>query len=122
MTSLYLESNLDGSFEECAREALVTGNVEDLLIMCVSADRPVDVEGMCMMVTHAGEQLRLYLETMETWITNDPTPQQVLRMQQEQDIILVDDNNNSNNPPPEWLIPDRYKVHPDTILRLKVSI
>jgi hypothetical protein len=117
-----LESNLDGSFEECAREALVTGNVQDLLVLCVSADRPIDVEGMCMMVTHAGEQLRLYLETMETWITSDPTPQQALRMQQERSFRLVHDEETSeDNTPPEWLIPDRYKVHPDTILRLKVN-
>lgn len=125
---MYLESNLDGSFEECAREALVTGNVEDLLIMCVAADRPVDVDHMCMMVTHAGEQLRQYLETMDTWITTEPTPQQELRMQQHEQYRLAENaqdanvsSSSSSNDPPEWLIPDRYKVQPDTILRLKVS-
>lgn len=127
VTSLYLESNLDGSFEECAREALVTGNVEDLLIMCVAADRPVDVDHMCMIVTHAGEQLRQYLETMDTWITTEPTPQQELRMQQHEQYRLAENaqdanvSSSSSNDPPEWLIPDRYKVQPDTILRLKVS-
>lgn len=122
MTSLYLESNLDGSFEECVREALVTGNVEDLLIMCVAADRIVDVEGMCMMVTHAGEQLRHYLDTMDTWMTTDPTPQQELRMRRDNEIRNqpIIDNNDSSSPPPEWLIPDRYKVEKSTILRLKV--
>ncbi|CEP17322.1 hypothetical protein [Parasitella parasitica] len=124
ITSLYLESSLDGSFEECVREALVTGNVEDLLIMCVAADRPVDVDHMCMMVTHAGEQLRHYLETMDTWITTEPTPQQELRMQQNEQHQLIQNAQDSDaqlsSQPPEWLIPDRYKVHPDTILRLKV--
>lgn len=119
MTSLYLESNLDGSFEECVREALVTGNVEDLLIMCVAADRPVDVEGMCMMVTHAGEQLRHYLDTMDTWMTTDPTPQQELRMRRDNEIRSTQEDSN-NSPPPEWLIPDRYKVEKSTVLRLKV--
>lgn len=121
-----MESNLDGSFEECAREALVTGNVEDLLIMCVAADRPVDVDRMCMMVTHAGEQLRHYLETMDTWVTTDPTPQQELRMQQHEQHQFVENSQVENVlpsiDPPEWLIPDRYKVQPDAILRLRVSI
>lgn len=127
-----MESNLDGSFEECAREALVTGNVEDLLIMCVAADRPVDVDRMCMMVTHAGEQLRQYLETMDTWVTTEPTPQQELRMQQNHQLLESEHHaeaslssstySPSSNDPPEWLIPDRYKVKPDTILRLRVSI
>ncbi|RCH77493.1 hypothetical protein CU098_001067, partial [Rhizopus stolonifer] len=107
VTSLYLESNLDGSFEECAREALVTGNVEDLLIMCVAADRPLDVDGMCMMVTHAGEQLRHYLETMDNWVATDPTPQQEYRIQQQQ--LFEGDTS-----PPEWLIPDRYRVEKNT--------
>ncbi|KAF1802180.1 hypothetical protein V8B55DRAFT_1477768 [Mucor lusitanicus] len=133
VTSLYLESNLDGSFEECAREALVTGNVEDLLIMCVAADRPVDVDRMCMMVTHAGEQLRHYLETMDTWVTTEPTPQQELRMQQNQQLLQNESHataavaamppssySPSSSDPPEWLIPDRYKVQPDTILRLRL--
>lgn len=132
VTSLYLESNLDGSFEECVREALVTGNVQDLLIMCVAADRPVDVEGMIMMVTHAGEQLRHYLDTMDTWMTNDPTPQQELRMRRNREhaeaAAAAAANNVTNNgdeeeqdsSPPEWLIPDRYKVEKDTVLRLKV--
>ena len=107
---MYLESNLDGTFEECAREALVTGNVEDLLIMCVAADRPVDVDRMCMMVTHAGEQLRQYLETMDTWITTEPTPQQELRMQQHERYRLAEDTQDANissssSDPPEWLIP-----------------
>jgi hypothetical protein len=126
VTSLYLESNLDGSFEECVREALVTGNVQDLLIMCVAADRPVDVEGMCMMVTHAGEQLRHYLDTMGTWMTNDPTPQQELRMRRNHEIEEQQQNNTQENTndssPPEWLIPDRYKVEKNTVLRLKVSL
>lgn len=126
---------MDGSFEECAREALVTGNVEDLLIMCVAADRPVDVDRMCMMVTHAGEQLRHYLETMDTWVTTEPTPQQELRMQQNQQLLQNESHataavaamppssySPSSSDPPEWLIPDRYKVQPDTILRLRVSI
>lgn len=117
MTSLYLESNLDGTFEECVREGLVTGNVQDLLIMCVAADRQVDVEGMCMMVTHAGEQLRHYLDTMENWMTTDPTPQQELRMRSVAANSLEDED---QRPPPEWLIPDRYKVDKDTILRLQV--
>lgn len=124
VTSLYLESNLDGSFEECVREALVTGNVEDLLMMCVAADRPIDVEGMCMMVTHAGEQLRHYLDTMDRWVTTDPTPQQELRimqLQQQQAAPVLFEGSDEIHSPPEWLIPDRYKVEPDTILRLKVS-
>ncbi|KAI8644257.1 hypothetical protein BD408DRAFT_413574 [Parasitella parasitica] len=124
VTSLYLESSLDGSFEECVREALVTGNVQDLLVMCVAADRPVDVDRMCMMVTHAGEQLRHYLETMDTWITTEPTPQQELRMQQNEEYEFVEnvrqEDSRSLNEPPGWLIPDRYKVHPDTVLRLKL--
>lgn len=90
----------------------MTGNVQDLLIMCIAADRQVDVQGMCMMVTHAGEQLRHYLDTMDNWMTTDPTPQQELRMSQ--------DTNQDQNPPPEWLIPDRYKVDKNTILRLQV--
>ncbi|KAG2195653.1 hypothetical protein INT47_002892 [Mucor saturninus] len=115
-TSLYLESNLDGTFEECVREALVTGNAQDLLILCVAAARPVDVEGMCMMVTDAGEQLRHYLDTMDHWMTTDPTPQQTFRLHQE------DDRTNSPPlPPPEWLIPDRYKVNKDAVLRLQVK-
>ncbi|CAO3619596.1 unnamed protein product [Mucor hiemalis] len=119
VTSLYLESNLDGSFEECVREALVTGNAEDLLIMCVAADRHVDVEDMCMMVTHAGEQLRHYLDTMDTWMTTDPTPQQELRMRRDNEIRAQEDLENES-PPPEWLIPDRYKVDKNTVLRLKL--
>lgn len=105
---------MDGTFEECVREALVTGNVQDLLIMCVAAARPVDVGGMCMMVTDAGEQLRHYLDTMDNWMTTDPTPQQEFRMNQDADRDI--------NPPPEWLIPDRYKVDKNTILRLQVRL
>ncbi|KAI8882417.1 hypothetical protein K501DRAFT_221294 [Backusella circina FSU 941] len=114
VTSLYLESNLDGCFEECVREALVSGNAEDLLILCVAADRPIDIQEMCMMVTYAGEQLRHYLDTMDNLMTTDPTPQQELRMQQQ--------NQQVEHPPtpPEWLIPDRYKVDKGTILRLKL--
>jgi hypothetical protein len=118
VTSLYLESNLDGSFEECVREALVTGNVQDLLVMCVAADRQVDVEGMCMMVTHAGEQLRHYLDTMDNWMTTDPTPQQELRMRTRD---AAEQSIEDTLPLPEWLIPDRYKVDKNTILRLQVK-
>ncbi|KAI8375523.1 hypothetical protein BD560DRAFT_71475 [Blakeslea trispora] len=121
LTSLYLESNLDGSFEECVREALVSGNAEDLLIMCIAAYRPVDVEGMRMMVTHAGEQLRHYLETLDNRVTTDPTPQQEYRMQQQQQQQpLFEGDDMQHTGPPEWLIPDRYRVAEDTVLRLKL--
>lgn len=119
VTSLYLESNLDGTFEECAREALVSGDVESLLVMCAAADRPVDVQGMCMMVTHAGEQLFSYLDTMEEWMTIDPTPQQRARMARHQE---EDWQSETITPPPDWLMPNRYKVEPDTRLRLTVCM
>ncbi|KAI7898555.1 uncharacterized protein BX663DRAFT_524575 [Cokeromyces recurvatus] len=116
VTSLYLESNLEGTFEECIREGLVTGHAEDVLMLCVAANREVDVEGMSMMVSLAGEQLRHYLDTMEHWIAEDPTPQQELRIQQQQQQDII----TTSSPPPDWLIPDRYRVHPDTKFRLKV--
>ncbi|CAO3698065.1 hypothetical protein G6F70_005734 [Rhizopus microsporus] len=132
VTSLYLESNLDGTFEECVREALVSGNAQDLLVLCLAAGRPVEVEEMCMMVYEAGEQFRAYLDTMQT----DPTPQQELRMQhdnelrqqrllqrqQEQEQVGGNDvvDEIEEDMIPDWLIPDRYKVHKDTVLRLKL--
>ncbi|CAO3637564.1 unnamed protein product [Cunninghamella blakesleeana] len=145
ITSLYLESNLDGTFEECVREALVSGNVEGLLLLCISSDKPIDIDGMCLSVSQAGEQLWHYLDN---W-THNPTPEQLARQQQndpfnhhplhgDDDLHhfnqhLNDPNHlNSNDPqhghlipqelitPPEWLIPDRYKIHPNTKLRLKM--
>ncbi|KAI8384586.1 uncharacterized protein BYT42DRAFT_562997 [Radiomyces spectabilis] len=116
VTSLYLESNLDGTFDECLREALVTGDVESLLVLCVAADRPVDVEAMCTMVTHAGEQLWSYLDTMEDWMTTDPTPQQAAPLEQ-----LEHQTDQLIESPPEWLLQDRYKIHSDAKLRLKVK-
>lgn len=118
------------------REALVTGDVESLLVMCAAAGKPVDVEGMCMMVTLAGEQLWSYLDTMEDWLANDPNPQQRARMQgfnaQHQEEPLgqdpadnlnraqADAYNRPSSPPPDWLLPSRYNVEPDTKLRLKL--
>ncbi|KAG0175789.1 hypothetical protein DFQ28_007773 [Apophysomyces sp. BC1034] len=118
VTSLYLESNLDGTFEECVREALVAGDAEALLVMCVAAGRPVDVDGMCMIVTQAGEQLWSYIDTMEDWIMTDPTPQQQARLEG----WRSSDNSNSQpfTSPPEWMLPDRYKVQANSKLRLKL--
>ncbi|KAG0739185.1 hypothetical protein G6F57_010366 [Rhizopus arrhizus] len=126
VTSLYLESNLDGSFEECVREALVTGNAQDLLVLCLAAGRPVDVEEMCRMVYLAGEQFRVYLDSMDHWIHTDPTPQQELRMQRNQELREQRQREGTESVDeaeeiiPDWLIPDRYKVHKDTMLRLKL--
>lgn len=139
ITSLYLESNLDGTFEECVREALVSGNVEGLILLCISSDKPIDIDAMCLSVSQAGEQLWNYLDN---W-THNPTPEQLARQQQnnplnnnnnDHDLNINNNNNDPNNndsqnnnynpqeliTPPEWLIPDRYKIHPDTKLRLKV--
>ncbi|CAO3648765.1 unnamed protein product [Cunninghamella echinulata] len=134
ITSLYLESNLDGTFEECIREALVSGNVEGLLLLCISSDKPIDVDGMCLSVSQAGEQLWTYLDTIDDWMSTNPTPEQLARQQQQQQQNNNemsndnDPNNNSNNndqpqelvTPPDWLMPDRYKIHPNTRLRLKM--
>ncbi|KAG2222941.1 hypothetical protein INT45_012919 [Circinella minor] len=121
VTSLYLESNLDGTFEECVREALVTGDVESLLVMCEAAERPVDVMSMCMMVNMAAEQLWTYLETFDDWLATDPTPEQRARMaQNEQAQQQQQLNGQEELPPPEWLLPDRYKITDDTKLRLTV--
>ncbi|KAF7730297.1 hypothetical protein EC973_002541 [Apophysomyces ossiformis] len=130
VTSLYLESNLDGTFEECVREALVVGDVEDLLAMCVAAGRPVDVDEMCMMVMQAGEQLWSYLDMMHDWVTTNPTPQQEARLHGWE----TDDNVNPNEQSlsqqeqqqsllfsAECMLPDRYKVQAQSKLRLKVN-
>lgn len=118
VTSLYLESNLDGTFEECVREALVTGNVQDLLILCLAAGRPVEEDEMCRMVYMAGEQFRAYLDSMSRWMDTDPTPQQELRMQYNQSLRdqRQAEGVTEEEMIPEWLIPDRYKVHKDTII------
>ncbi|KAI8976513.1 hypothetical protein BDB01DRAFT_349789 [Pilobolus umbonatus] len=107
ITSLYLESNLEGTYEECVREALVSGNVEDLFIMTLAAKHKVDIESMCLIVTTAREQLQRYLETIDT-----PSPERQYRLCQQ--TTPVD--------PPEWMIPDRYVIEEDTLLRLKVSV
>ncbi|KAI8327817.1 hypothetical protein BC941DRAFT_446267 [Chlamydoabsidia padenii] len=121
ITSLYLESNLDGTFEECVREALVSGNVEGLLLLCMASDRPVDVDMMCMSVSHAGEQLWNYLDTMDDWMATHPTPEQLARQEQAATIV---ENQDQDPPvissPPEWLMPDRYKIQADTKFRLKM--
>ncbi|KAI9499147.1 hypothetical protein BDB00DRAFT_795648 [Zychaea mexicana] len=121
VTSLYLESNLDGTFEECVREALVIGDVESLLVMCAAAERPVDVMHMCMMVNMAAEQLWTYLETFDDWLATNPTPEQRARIElNEQAQQQRQQNMQEELPPPEWLLPDRYKVADDTKLRLTV--
>ncbi|KAI8139112.1 hypothetical protein BJV82DRAFT_628240 [Fennellomyces sp. T-0311] len=113
VTSLYLESNLDGTFEECVREALVAGDVESLLAMCATAERPVDVMHMCMSVNLQLEQLWSYIESLDDWIATDPTPEQRARIaQNEQQQQRQEDF------PPEWVLPDRYKITDDTKLRL----
>ncbi|KAI7869405.1 hypothetical protein BDF14DRAFT_1741931 [Spinellus fusiger] len=102
VTSLYLESNLDGTFEECVREALVSGNAESLLALCVAADRSMEPDELCMSVSQAGEELWSYLDTVEDWRSVEPVS---LRETQEA--------------PPDWMMPERYKVNDDTKLRLK---
>jgi hypothetical protein len=125
ITSLYIESNLDGTFEECVRESLVSGNAEGLLLLCTASDRPVDVDMMCMSVSHAGEQLWNYLDTMNDWMETHPTPEQLARQEQQQRIGDGVELDQHGDPapvsPPEWLMPDRYRVQPDTKFRLKVN-
>ncbi|KAI9243635.1 hypothetical protein BY458DRAFT_121954, partial [Sporodiniella umbellata] len=107
VTSLDLESCLDSTFDECVREALVTENAHDLLVLCFAAGRPVDIEAFCRLVSLTAEQLTTYLQTMAV---STPTPHQALRLSQQpqQDSF------------PEWLIPNRYTVHEDTLLRFKL--
>lgn len=124
LTSLYLESNLDGTFEECVREALVSGDVESLFVMCKAASKPVEVFEMCMVVTHAGEQLWNYLDTMEDWLATDPTPEQRARLERSNNEATAGARDGQDQytdaSPPEWLMPERYRVHQDTKLRLQV--
>ncbi|KAL1934776.1 hypothetical protein VTP01DRAFT_6958 [Rhizomucor pusillus] len=124
LTSLYLESNLDGTFEECVREALVSGDVESLFVMCKAASKPVEVFEMCMVVTHAGEQLWNYLDTMEDWLATDPTPEQRARLERSNNEATAGARDGQDQytdaSPPEWLMPERYRVHQDTKLRLQL--
>ncbi|ORZ10794.1 hypothetical protein BCR42DRAFT_422022, partial [Absidia repens] len=122
ITSLYIESNLDGTFEECVRESLVSGNAEGLLLLCTASDRPVDVDMMCMSVSHAGEQLWNYLDTMNDWMETHPTPEQVARQEQQADdgVEHGPESDPASVSPPEWLMPDRYRVQTDTKFRLKM--
>ncbi|ORX43492.1 hypothetical protein DM01DRAFT_361771 [Hesseltinella vesiculosa] len=121
-TSLYLESTLDGTFEECTREALVTGNAEALLLLCEAAQKPVDVESMCMSVSLAGEQLWFYLDTLDDRMTQQPTAEQLARIQLQQQQQEQQDQVDAPMTPPEWLLPERYQVHTNTKLRLKEEI
>lgn len=132
VTSLYLESNLDGTFQECVREALVSGDVESLIVMRSASGRQEDVESMCMMVSTAAEQLWAYLNSMGDLMMADPTSEQQARLVHPPVGIQDDDNNNDDidgddddealSSPPDWLMPQRYTIHDDTRLRLKVCI
>ncbi|CDS13884.1 hypothetical protein LRAMOSA06058 [Lichtheimia ramosa] len=130
VTSLYLESNLDGTFQECVREALVSGDVESLIVMRSASGRQEDVESMCMMVSTAAEQLWAYLNSMGDLMMADPTSEQQARLVHPPVGIQDDDNNNDDidgddddealSSPPDWLMPQRYTIHDDTRLRLKI--
>lgn len=117
-TSVYLEFSLDGTFDECVREALLSGDVESLLVMCLAAERPVDVDNMCMMVSLAEEQLWSYIDLMADLTESNPTPEQEARLRQS--------DQHQTTPPapsslPEWLLPSRYRIHESAPLRLKVN-
>ncbi|KAI9032787.1 hypothetical protein CLU79DRAFT_163981 [Phycomyces nitens] len=136
VTSLYLESNISGTFEECVGEALVSGNVESLLVLCVAAEKPVDVDDMCMMVAQAREEFWSYLDIMD-----DLFPHTTATVNIEEEILtggalLVPSEPGAAvaqpqppppppppeplEPPPDWMVADRYKVTADARLRLKL--
>lgn len=115
-TSVYLEFSLDGTFEECVREALLSGDAESLLVMCLAAERPVDVDNMCMMVSLAEEQLWSYIDLMADLTESNPTPEQEARLRQSDQTTTA-----TSSSLPEWLLPSRYRIHDSAPLRLKVK-
>lgn len=124
-TSVYLEFSLDGTFDECVREALLSGDVESLLVMCLAAERPVDVDNMCMMVSLAEEQLWSYIDLMADLTESNPTPEQEARLRQSdqhQTTTPAAPSSSSSSSLPEWLLPSRYRIHESAPLRLKVNI
>ena len=116
-TSVYLEFSLDGTFDECVREALLAGDAESLLVMCLAAERPVDVDNMCMMVSMAEEQLWSYIDLMADLTEANPTPEQEARLRQSDPHQTT-----TTSTLPEWLLPSRYRIHDSAPLRLKVDI
>ncbi|RUS34659.1 hypothetical protein BC938DRAFT_479322 [Jimgerdemannia flammicorona] len=108
VSSIYLESHLDGTMEECVREALVSGDVESLLEMYTAAGRDIDVDVLCAMVTNAGEQLYTYLNDLPSGA------------QQQEGGADGEANQLSVYEMPEWLRPERYQVRDEVVLRLRV--
>ncbi|KAL1924091.1 uncharacterized protein VTP21DRAFT_7126 [Calcarisporiella thermophila] len=112
VTSLYLESHLEGTYQESVREAMVQGEVEGLCEMVLSSGYQLRVDTLCEIVVRAGEQLFAYLQGL----TRDPSTAQTSQQQQEV---------NGNAPDPEiptWLLPERYQIHPEVILRLTLLV
>jgi len=113
VSSIYLEAHQNGTLDECIREALVAGDVESLYILATAAHRDVDAEEMVMMIVQAGEQL---------WATLEMAAE--LEEQYRPDLVESRRNSNAGRTysAPDWLLPTRYIVDDDTILRLKASL
>ncbi|KAI9318114.1 hypothetical protein BX666DRAFT_1589921 [Dichotomocladium elegans] len=120
VTSVYLESHLSGTFDEATREALVSGDVESMLIMCEAAGKAsMDPEELMMIVALAEERLLSYIDLMGDLMSADPTPEQAARMNLASSGA---DGDTSHQQPPEWLMPSRYRIDTSNQLRLKVSV
>lgn len=96
--------------DECIREALVSGDVEALLIMYEAAGRDPDADALCSIVTSAGEQLYEHLRSL-------PPAAATARIQsgfEEEEGEVYD--------VPEWLRPERYQISEDVMTRLRLLV
>ncbi|KAG2174733.1 hypothetical protein INT43_005791, partial [Umbelopsis isabellina] len=110
VSSIYLEAHQNGTMDECIREALVAGDVESLYVFLTAARRDIDPDDMVMMVMQAGEQLWATLE-LAAELEEQFNPELVERRRST--------GHGRIEHAPDWLLPTRYAVEDDSILRLK---
>ncbi|RUS18300.1 hypothetical protein BC937DRAFT_88949 [Endogone sp. FLAS-F59071] len=113
VSSVYHESHLEGTMDECIREALVSGDVEALLIMYEAAGRDPDVDALCGVVRSAGEQLYEHLRSLPPAAATEAAGvQQQSGFEGDEGVYDV----------PEWLRPERYQINEDVVTRLRLLV